>query len=131
MRSADMPSASATQRRGFLADHHLDKYEQWLDAKFKVPGIGFRFGYDGLIGLVPVFGDLATACISMIFIADAWKSGARKRVLAKMASNVGLDFAVGAVPLVGDLFDFAFKSNTKNLRLLKAERQRLAATGAA
>ncbi len=83
---------------------------------------------DGVIGLIPVVGDLATAGVSTIFIADAWKSGARKRVLAKMAANVGLDFAVGSVPLVGDLFDFAFNSNTKNLRLLKAERQRLAET---
>lgn len=128
MRSDGAAAVPRSEQRGFLADHHLDKYEEWLDAKFEVPGIGYRFGFDGLIGLIPVVGDLATAGVSTIFIADAWKSGARKRVLAKMAGNVGLDFAVGSVPLVGDLFDFAFRSNTKNLRLLKAERQRLAET---
>ncbi len=125
MPDAQQLGTSAREQRGFLKDHHLDKYEEWLDAKFKLPGIGYRFGLDGVIGLVPVVGDLVTAGVSTVFIADAWKSGARKRVLAKMAGNVGLDFAVGTIPLVGDLFDFAFKSNTKNLRLLKAERERL------
>ena len=60
------------------------------------------------------------------FVADAYKIGASKHVIAKMVGNVGLDFAVGLIPVVGDLADFAFKSNTKNLRLLKDERQRLA-----
>ena len=110
---------------GYLADHHLERYEEWLDAKFRMPVIGVRFGLDGLIGLIPGIGDVVTAGVSSVFIADAWKRGARKRVMAKMLANVGIDFAVGTIPLVGDIFDFAFKSNTKNLRLLRDERARL------
>ena len=116
---------------GFLQDHHLERYEEWLDAKFRLPVVGYRFGLDGLIGLIPGVGDVATAAVSSVFIADAWKRGARKRVLARMAANVGIDFVVGTIPLVGDLFDFAFKSDTMNLRLLKAERERLARSGTA
>ncbi|MEL7274549.1 MAG: DUF4112 domain-containing protein [Pseudomonadota bacterium] len=110
--------------QGFLQDHHLDHFETWLDSKFSIGG--FQFGLDGLIGLVPVVGDVATTGISTLFVADAWKVGARKRVLARMIGNIGIDFVAGSIPLVGDLFDFAFKSNTKNLRLLREERRRLA-----
>ena len=112
--------------RGFLKDHHLVALEQWLDSKFRVPGLGIRFGLDGLIGLIPGVGDLATTGMSAVFVADALKMGARKRVVAKMAANVALDMTLGAIPVVGDLFDFAFRSNTKNLALLKIERERLA-----
>lgn len=111
---------------GFLKDHHLDSLESWLDTKFVLPGTGIRFGYDGLIGLIPGIGDIAAAGLSTVFIADAAKLGARKRVIAKMIANIGIDVVVGSIPLVGDLFDFAFRSNTKNLLLLKEERQRLA-----
>ena len=110
---------------GILEDHHLERVEEWLDTKFRVPVIGYRFGLDGLIGLIPGVGDAVTAATSMVFITDAWKMGASKRVIARMSANLGLDFAVGLVPVVGDLLDFAFKSNTKNLRLLKQERERL------
>ena len=110
---------------GFLKDHHLERVESWLDTKFRVPVIGYRFGLDGVIGLIPGVGDALTAGTSGVFIADAWKMGARKRTLAKMAANLGLDFAVGLVPVVGDLLDFAFKSNVKNLRLLREEREHL------
>ena len=120
---------TAQKGEGYLHDHHLERYEEWLDAKFRLPFVGFRFGMDGVIGMIPFIGDLLTASVSTLFIADAFKRGARKRVIAKMAANVGIDFAVGAIPVVGDLFDFAFKSNTKNLRLLRAERDRLRAAG--
>lgn len=116
-----MPDPSSREPQGFLRDEHLERYEVWLDSKFSV--MGMRFGLDGLIGLVPVVGDVATTGVSAVFVADALKSGARKRTLARMLANMGIDFAVGSIPLVGDAFDFAFKSNTKNLRLLKAERE--------
>ena len=111
--------------KGFLEDHHLERVEDWLDTKFRLPVVGYRFGLDGLIGLIPGVGDTVTAATSAVFIADAWKMGARKRTIGKMAGNVALDFAVGLVPLVGDLLDFVFKSNVKNLRLLREEREHL------
>lgn len=115
----------ANDVKGFFSDETLASYETWLDSKFQVPVIGVKVGLDGVIGLIPGIGDLLTTGVSAVFVADAWKSGARKRTLAKMVGNVGVDFAVGAIPVVGDLFDFAFKSNTKNLRLLQAEREHL------
>ena len=111
--------------RGFLRNEHLVSLERWLDAKFVLPGTSLRFGLDGVIGLIPGIGDLTTTGLSALFIADAWKMGARKRTLARMAGNIVIDGTVGAIPLVGDIFDFAFKSNTKNLALLKMERDHL------
>ena len=125
MTDGTMP-ARADRPAGFLRDDHLERYERWLDTKFTLPGTDFRFGLDGLIGLIPGVGDLLTTGVSSVFVADAWKSGARKRTLARMGANIGIDMLVGAIPLVGDLFDFAFKSNTKNLKLLRAEREWLA-----
>ena len=113
--------------QGFLEDSHLETPEEWLDQKFSL--FGFRFGLDGIIGLIPGIGDLATTGVSAVFVADAIKAGARRRTIAKMAGNLALDFAVGAVPVAGDLFDFMFKSNLKNLRLLREERIWLAENG--
>ena len=115
----------ASDPRGFLEDHHLEWWESFLDQRFRVPVIGYRFGMDGVMGLIPGVGDALTAGTSAIFIADAMKMGARKRTVAKMVRNVALDFVVGLIPLVGDLADFAFKSNVKNLALLRAEREHL------
>lgn len=116
--------------KGYLADHQLDRLEHWLDDKFTLPVVGMKVGADGIIGLIPGVGDVFTTGLSAVFIADAVKMGARKSVIAKMAGNVAVDFVLGAVPLVGDLFDFVFKSNRANLKLLRAERQRLAAVNA-
>lgn len=117
--------SEAEELETLLSDKTLEHYERWLDSKFRLPGTSFRFGLDGLIGLIPGVGDLLTTGISAVFVVDAIKSGARKRTIGHMAANVGMDFAVGLVPIVGDLFDFAFKSNTKNLRLLQKEREHL------
>jgi len=110
-----------------LSDKTLEHYEQWLDAKFQLPGTRFRFGLDGIIGLIPVIGDLLTTGISALFVVDAIKSGARKHTIGRMLANVVVDLLIGLIPIVGDLFDFAFKSNTKNLNLLKTERAHLRA----
>ena len=110
-----------------LSDKTLEHYEQWLDAKFQLPGTRFRFGLDGIIGLIPVIGDLLTTGISALFVVDAIKPGARKHTIGRMLANVVVDLLIGLIPIVGDLFDFAFKSNTKNLNLLKTERAHLRA----
>ena len=88
-----------------------------LDAKFEVAGI--KFGWDAIIGLVPVAGDIAMAAIGTypLYIAHKHKLG--KFVRARMIGNLALDWVVGSVPLVGDLFDVAFKSHIKNARLLE------------
>ena len=110
---------------GLLSDERLGQLEHLFDRAFTFPGTNYRFGLDGIFGLIPVAGDAATAGVSLLLVADAWKSGARKRTLARMAKNVGVDFLVGSIPLVGDLFDFGYKANTKNIKLLRDERNRI------
>jgi hypothetical protein len=89
-----------------------------MDSSIKVPGFNARFGIDGLIGLIPGVGDVLSALISSVVISEAARMGAPKVLLLKMAFNVLVDTLLGAVPLVGDLFDFAWKSNQKNVHLL-------------
>ena len=110
---------------GFLSDERLAKLEHLFDRAYRLPGTNFRFGLDGIFGLIPGIGDAGTAVVSSVIVADAYKSGARKRVLARMIKNVGVDFLVGSIPIVGDLFDFGYKANTKNIKLLRDERNRI------
>jgi hypothetical protein len=76
-------------------------------------------GLDSIVGLIPVVGDVVTASLGAYLVWEARNLGLSKFQLARMAGNVGLDAALGAIPLVGDLFDFAFRSNSRNLRILK------------
>lgn len=96
----------------------LVRLAQLLDNQFVVPGTNFRFGLDSLIGLIPGIGDGVSALISLYIMARAHRLGAPAGLLAKMGVNVAIDTAVGALPIFGDLFDFAFKANVKNVRLL-------------
>src|SRR5690606_35561900 len=91
---------------------HLAKL---LDAQFQIAGI--PIGYDSIIGLVPVVGDTISAAISLYPIYLARRHGLGKLVLARMAGNVAVDWLIGTVPLIGDLFDVAFKANLRNLAL--------------
>jgi len=89
-----------------------------LDDAIRLPGTNIRFGIDPLIGLIPGLGDLLGGAASAYIILEAARAGAPASVLARMALNVGIDTLVGSVPVLGDLFDFAWKSNTRNVRLL-------------
>jgi len=77
-----------------------------------------QFGIDSVIGLVPVIGDLITGAMGFYLIQEAKRLGVSRWTTARMYSNWGIDVTVGAIPVVGDLFDLAFKSNSKNLKLL-------------
>lgn len=105
----------------------LEALARLLDTRFTLPGTGVRFGLDGLLGLIPGVGDTVTGLISAYLIAEAAKMGARKRTVLRMAWNAGLDLVLGAIPVVGDLFDFAFKANRKNVGLLLREQAHLTA----
>ncbi len=102
----------------------LDTLEFWLDRAFRVPGTNYRFGLDALIGLIPGVGDLATGAISGAFVLAAMRQGAPIGLIMRMCWNILVDLVLGAIPLVGDLFDLAHKANTKNLPLLKEWRAR-------
>lgn len=90
-----------------------------MDSQFKVPGTNFRFGLDGLIGLIPGAGDLTTFAVSGYMLLIMAKNGASGFVLARMVLNVLLDAAIGSIPILGDLFDLVFKANIRNLRLMQ------------
>jgi len=97
----------------------LEAMEGLLERAFVVPGINRPVGLDAIVGLIPVVGDVITTAMGAWLIWEARNLGMSKFQLARMAGNVGIDTLIGAVPLVGDLFDFAFRSNTRNLRILK------------
>ena len=95
-----------------------------MDTCLRVPGTNWRFGVDGLIGVIPGVGDAAGTLISLYIVALSWRLGVRKRTIARMLGNVALDSAIGAIPLAGDIFDVFWKSNAKNLRLAERDLAR-------
>lgn len=97
----------------------LDALAQLLDVAFILPGTNVRYGIDGLIGLIPVVGDIITTAISLWLVREARALGAPWHLTMRMLGNVALDGVVGAVPLVGDAFDVMFRANVRNVRMLK------------
>lgn len=96
----------------------LQAIAELLDGQFKLPGTNIQFGLDALIGLVPGIGDFVSGGISIWLVREAQRLGAPKWLIARMMWNVVVDVSVGAVPLVGDVFDAAWKANRKNMALL-------------
>ncbi len=90
-----------------------------MDDLFRVPVLGWRFGLDALIGLIPGFGDTATSLVSFYILASAVRYRVPKITLARMGLNIGIDYLIGSVPVVGDFLDAWWKSNHMNLDLLK------------
>ncbi|HUG39455.1 MAG TPA: DUF4112 domain-containing protein [Longimicrobiales bacterium] len=90
-----------------------------LDRRFRIPGTSFRFGLDPIIGLLPVGGDALAALASGYILYVAWLNGAPGATIGRMMGNVLLDTLVGAVPVVGDLFDAAWHANSRNVALLE------------
>lgn len=106
----------------------LDWLASMLDERFRVPGTNFRFGIDGLIGLVPVFGDTVGTAISGYLLWRATRFGLPKRVIAAMLGNMAVDWLIGLIPFVGDLLDIGFKANRRNVNLLRRHLARRAQT---
>ena len=102
----------------------LDAFADLLDARFRVPGTGWRFGLDSIVGLIPGIGDTATAAAALWVLWEGRRLGASKAILARMAGNVFMDAVFGSVPLVGDIFDAGFKSNRRNVALLRRHLDR-------
>lgn len=91
-----------------------------LDSQFRVPGTSWRFGLDPLMGLIPVVGGLPSLAISGALILTMMRHGASGNLVVRMAFNVLLDTLIGAIPVVGNIFDFAYKANNRNVELLRA-----------
>lgn len=89
-----------------------------MDAQFRIPGTRIRFGLDSIVGLVPGVGDVSSFAVSAYMLWIMARNGASGYVLARMVVNVVIDAVLGSIPIIGDLFDIAFKANMRNLRLM-------------
>jgi hypothetical protein len=99
-----------------------------LDEAIRIPGTNIRIGLDALLGLLPGGGDVAAGVFSGLIILQAARAGAPTPVLGRMLGNVLIDVVVGSIPLLGDVFDVAWRANSRNVRLLEAWLDRPAAT---
>lgn len=97
----------------------LRRWARIFDSAFRIPGTQITFGIDPILGLVPGLGDMASPVFSLFFIWHGLRLGVPRVVLARMVLNVLIDSGVGAIPVVGDLFDFGWKANAWNLALLE------------
>jgi hypothetical protein len=118
--SQAVPASADRWNRGawLFRDRTLHGLEILLDEAFHIPGTGFRFGIDGIIGLVPGLGDVIAGLLSLIIPLAAWVRGVPYVTLVRMAVNLGIGVLVGSVPLFGDIFDIAWKANRRNYQLL-------------
>ena len=90
-----------------------------LDETFTIPGTKHKIGIESLIGAIPVIGDLIGGILSTYIMYYGIKMGASPRIIAQMAANIAVDFAIGSIPSVGALFDFIWKANKKNVKLIE------------
>ncbi len=97
----------------------IEMMEMLLERSFHVPGTNMPIGLDALIGLIPVLGDIVTTAMGAYIVWEARNLGMSKWHLTRMGGNVAFDTVLGLVPLVGDAADFVFRSNTRNLRIVK------------
>jgi hypothetical protein len=116
------PRVTAASRRKVL--ERLERLSRILDTAIRVPGLGIRFGVDGIIGLAPGIGDAITTLLSCWIVYQAYRLGASREVLTRMAGNVALDGVIGVVPLFGDLFDVMWRANRRNVNLLRTHFER-------
>jgi hypothetical protein len=107
------------QARSIEVEESLERLGWLLDDLFRIPIIGWRVGLDALVGLIPGVGDTATTLASLYILTSAVRYRVPKVTLVRMGLNLGIDYAVGALPLVGDFFDAWWKSNQKNIELLR------------
>jgi hypothetical protein len=107
------------ERKAVEVEKGLDDLARYLDGLFRVPGTDWRFGLDALIGLVPNVGDTLTSLASFYILFSGVRYGVPKITLLRMALNIGIDYLVGSIPFVGDAFDFFWKSNQRNMDLIR------------
>jgi hypothetical protein len=111
------PAASLREREQILG--RLRRMTRLLDTSLGIPGTKIRFGLDPLLGLIPGGGDLVSLLMSGYVLHQARRLGLPRHLMTRMIMNVGIDAVAGAVPLVGDLFDVAFKANVRNMKLIE------------
>jgi len=116
---SELPLRRETTPQTRTVDKNLEQLAWLMDDLFRIPGLGWRFGLDALIGLVPGLGDITTSVVSFYILAAAVRYRVPKITMLRMGLNIGLDYLVGSLPVVGDVADAWWKSNQKNLDLLR------------
>lgn len=101
----------------------VENLSEIMDSKFTLPGTRFRFGLDPLLGLIPGLGDAISLAISTMLIYTMTKNGVSRKVVILMMINVTIDAVLGSIPILGNIFDFFYKANSKNINLLKKHYQ--------
>ena len=104
---------------GAFRDENLDMLSRVLDTWFRVPGTSIRFGLDGIIGFIPGIGDLIAGLASCIIVVAAFFRGVPMVTIARMVVNLGIEVGIGAVPVLGNFFDIAWRANRRNYYLLE------------
>jgi hypothetical protein len=100
-------------------EESLEQLSRWMDGLFRIPGLGWRFGLDALVGLIPGIGDTATTVVSFYVLAAGVRYRVSKITLLRMGFNIAIDYVLGSVPVIGDIFDSFWKSNKKNVELIR------------
>jgi hypothetical protein len=96
----------------------LERFARWSDDVFRIPGTSIRIGLEPLVGLIPGVGDAAGLIVSVYVPIEAWRQGAPGRLIGKMLGIIAVDALAGTVPVVGDVFDVAYRANRRNVDLL-------------
>lgn len=110
---------SMREKKQIELEESLESLSRYLDDWVKIPIVGWRFGLDALIGLVPNVGDTLTSFASFYILIAGVRYGVPKITILRMAFNIGLDYLVGSIPLIGDAFDFVWKANKQNMNLIR------------
>ncbi|MDY6943937.1 MAG: DUF4112 domain-containing protein [Pseudomonadota bacterium] len=103
---------------------HLVRLANLMDGRYRIPLTGWRMGLDSILGFIPGVGDSIGAIVSLYIVGQAWRAGASKGTVGRMLGNLGADFAIGLVPVVGDLFDIGWRANMRNVKLLAKDLEK-------
>ena len=125
IKSRSIKGLSKKERKQIEIEDSLETLSHYLDGFFKIPGVGWRFGLDAVIGLIPNVGDITTSLVSFYILVAGVRYGVPKITLLRMAFNIGLDYVVGVIPFIGDGFDFFWKANKQNMDLIRTHGEGL------
>jgi hypothetical protein len=125
------PNVAALPRDQHERLERLHRLAHMMDSAIRIPGTRLRIGADSIVGLVPGIGDTLALVPGLYIIGMGWQMGASKSALGRMGMNAAIDYVVGSIPLLGDLFDAGYKSKLKNVALLREDLTKKAASTAA
>jgi hypothetical protein len=119
LKTVGVPSGRWIRGTGIFSDETLHRLKFLLDEAFRIPFTRIRFGIDGIIGIFPGLGDVAAGLLSLIIPIAAWVRGVPYITLVRMTANICISVLVGTIPILGDAFDIAWKTNARNYKLLQ------------